>query len=108
MSRLSCRLMSRVRPVAAVTALVAGLCATPASAQLSSSSVFTDDGVEIGVEPRVFSLFALLNDAGYDNESVLGSEPLLRPKFSTVREKLRANQGRSSDVATKGAEDNSK
>ncbi len=95
MSRLSCRLMSRVRPVAAVTALVAGLCATPASAQLSSSSVFTDDGVEIGVEPRVFSLFALLNDAGYDNESVLGSEPLLRPKFSTVREKLRANQGRS-------------
>lgn len=98
MSRLSFRLPS-LRLGAAVAAVVAGLAAAPASAQLSSSSVFTDDGVEIGVEPRTFALFALLNEAGYDNESVLGSEPLLRPKFSVVREKLRAQQSRSGNKA---------
>jgi hypothetical protein len=83
--------------VAAAPAVVACgvLSATPAAAQWSTSSVFTDDGVEIGVEPRLFALFALLNEAGYDKETVLGGEPILRPKFSEVREKLRGNMGRS-------------
>jgi len=100
MSRLSFRLMPHLRRASVVACLAGGVLASaPASAQLSSSSVFTDDGVEIGVEPRVFALFALLNEAGYDNESVLGNEPLLRPKFSVTREKLRANQGRSINKA---------
>ncbi len=100
MSRLSLPLLPLLRRTSAVTLMAGGLlAATPASAQLSSSSVFTDDGVEIGVEPRVFALFALLNEAGYDHESVLGNEPLLRPKFSSTREKLRSNQGRSINKA---------
>jgi len=100
MSRLSFRLMPHLRRASVIACLAGSVfVAAPASAQLSSSSVFTDDGVEIGVEPRLFSLFALLNEAGYDNESVLGNEPLLRPKFSVTREKLRANQGRSINKA---------
>ena len=68
-----------------------------ANAQWSSASVFTDDGVEIGVEPRVFAVFALLNGAGYDKETVFGPAPLERPGYSQTREKLRANVGRSSN-----------
>lgn len=100
MSPLSFRLMPHLRSASVIACLSSCVfAAAPAAAQLSSSSVFTDDGVEIGVEPRLFALFALLNEAGYDNESVLGTEPLLRPKFSVTREKLRSNQGRSVNKA---------
>jgi len=71
----------------------------PAAAQWSSASVFTDDGIEIGVEPRVFALFALLNEAGYDKETLFGPAPLERPQFSPTREKLRANMSRNANAA---------
>jgi hypothetical protein len=74
-------------------------CSLPAAAQWSSASVFTDDGIEIGVEPRVFALFALLNEAGYDKESLFGPPPLERPRFSPTREKLRANMSRNANAA---------
>jgi hypothetical protein len=73
--------------------------ALPASAQWSGASVFTDDGVEIGIEPRVFCMFALLNEAGYNTESLSGPAPLELPKFSPIREKMRANASRSSNKA---------
>lgn len=79
-----------------VVASAAGLYAAPAQAQWSSASVFTDDGVEIGVEPRLFALFALLNAAGYDKETVFGPQPLEVPAFSETRRSLRDNLGRSS------------
>jgi hypothetical protein len=69
--------------------------ATSAQAQWSNASVFTEDGVEIGVEPRIFALFAILNGAGYDKETVYGAPPLARPAFSEAREKLRQGLGRS-------------
>jgi hypothetical protein len=67
----------------------------PARAQWSSASVFTEDGVELGVEPRLFALYAILNAAGYDVETIRGPLPLERPKYSVTREKLRQNVGRS-------------
>lgn len=81
-------------PFVSLFALVL-LAALPAQAQWSSASVFTEDGVELGVEPRVFAVYALLNAAGYDKESVFGPLPLQRPRFSATREKLRQNIGRS-------------
>lgn len=83
-----------------VLAVCALSLAPAAHAQWSSASVFTDDGVEIGVEPRVFGVFALLNDAGFDKETVFGPAPLERPRYSSTREKLRANVGRSSNKPT--------
>jgi hypothetical protein len=67
-----------------------------ARAQWSNASVFTEDGVELGVEPRIFSLFAILNSVGYDKESVFGPAPLEKPQYAPAREKLRSNLGRSS------------
>lgn len=75
--------------------VVAGAFASPASAQWSSASVFTEDGVELGVEPRIFSLYAVLNGAGYDKESQHGPAPLEKPLYSKTREKVRQNLGRS-------------
>jgi hypothetical protein len=85
--------------VCGVVFAACGLLAGPALAQWSPASVFTDDGVEIGVEPRVFALYALLNEAGYDKESVFGPLPLERPMFSPTREKLRANMSRNANKA---------
>jgi hypothetical protein len=79
-----------------VAAAVSPFVASDAHAQWSSASVFTEDGVELGVEPRIFALFALMNSAGYDKESVFGPPPLERPAFEPTREKLRQNLGRSS------------
>ncbi len=83
--------------VSCCVAVAAAAFALPASAQWSSASVFTDDGVEIGIEPRVFCMFALLNEAGYDKETAFGPAPLELPAFSATREKLRANASRSSN-----------
>jgi hypothetical protein len=85
-SSLRCTLVA-----AGLTLLASG----GANAQWSNASVFTEDGVELGVEPRIFALFALMNSVGYDKETVLGPQPLERPLFSAAREKLRQNLGRS-------------
>jgi hypothetical protein len=89
-------LRSLVRPLALLTVAVAPFFAGEARAQWSSASVFTEDGVELGVEPRIFSLFAILNSVGYDKETLFGPAPLEKPQYSAAREKLRSNLGRSS------------
>lgn len=75
----------------------AGL-SSPAHAQWSQSSVFTEDGVELGVEPRIFALFAVLNAAGYDKETAFGPAPLEKPRYAAAREKIRQNLGRSGNT----------
>jgi len=89
--------MRSLSGLSTVCVLAGVLCAlaTPARAQWSSASVFTEDGVELGVEPRIFSLYAILNSAGYDRESIRGPLPLERPLYSKTREKVRQNLGRS-------------
>jgi hypothetical protein len=94
--------MSRNLPRLLLVAACGLFAALPANAQWSAASIFTDDGVEIGVEPRVFALFALLNEAGYDKETVFGPAPLERPQFSPTREKLRANMSRNANTAAAG------
>ncbi len=82
-------------PLLCASLVVGALGASPAQAQWSSASVFTEDGVELGVEPRIFALFAILNSAGYDKETQFGPQPLEKSKFSPVREKIRQNLGRT-------------
>ncbi len=78
--------------------LLVALVSAPSYAQWSSASVVTDDGIEIGIEPRVFSAFALLNEAGYDKETIFGPAPLELPKYSAYRQKLRQLSSRSSNA----------
>ena len=90
------RRLSSLRALVLSAAALAPLFAGEARAQWSSASVFTEDGVELGVEPRIFALFAIMNSVGYDKESVFGPAPLEKPAYAPAREKLRANLGRSS------------
>ncbi|MBJ6762140.1 hypothetical protein JGU66_15310 [Myxococcaceae bacterium JPH2] len=58
------------------------------------ASVWSPGGIEIRSDDRVFSLFALLNRAGYDDAPVLRDHPVrahdFGPARSAVREALRA------------------
>lgn len=66
-----------------------------ASAQWGkSASLFSEDGVEVSLDVRVFGVFALLNAIGYDAEQELGPPPLRRPQFSAVRDEMRSRMGR--------------
>lgn len=83
--------------LAAVLVVVA---AAPARAQWGqTASLYTQDGVEVTVDPRVFSLFALMNALGYDEETERGPPPLRLPKYSKPRATLRANLGRVGSAA---------
>ncbi|MGA1354951.1 MAG: hypothetical protein ACO32I_09290, partial [Candidatus Limnocylindrus sp.] len=58
------------------------------------SSLYTQDGVEIAVDARVFSTFALLNSVGYQAETRFGPPPLRMPQFAAVRAATRERMGR--------------
>ncbi len=74
---------------------VSTLVATSAHAQWSKgASLFTQDGVEISVDARVFTVFALLNGVGYDVEAIHGPPPLRLPEFSDARKSARNRMGR--------------
>jgi hypothetical protein len=83
-------------PVLLLSAAFGVAFAGPARAQWSSASVFTEDGVELGVEPRIFALFAIMNSVGYDREITRGPPPLELPAYAPAREKVRAGLERSS------------
>jgi hypothetical protein len=72
-----------------IFSLFLALAAAPAAAQWGGASLFTQDGVELTVDKRVFAVFALLNAHGYDKDSVKGPAPLERPQFSSARVKVR-------------------
>ena len=82
--------------VATVTATFIGaVSASGARAEWSNAqSMYTEDGVEIGTDARVFALFAMLNGLGYDDDTERGPAPLHRPLHTNARTKARANLGR--------------
>lgn len=80
---------------AGVALLASALAVGPATAQWSTGgSVYSDDGIEITVDPRVISTFAILNTLGYNVESNKGPPPLYRPRFSEARKAARDAMGR--------------
>lgn len=90
------RLGARPSLLLAATALGLGaLVSTSAAAQWSKgASLFTQDGVEISVDARVFAVFAMLNGVGYDGETIHGPPPLRLPQFSEARKSARNRMGR--------------
>jgi hypothetical protein len=73
--------------------LVVALAAPSLHAQWSQS-LYTEDGVEIGVDGRLFALFAMLNGLGYDEDTVHGPPPINKPLHASARVKARQNLGR--------------
>lgn len=92
------RQRARRTPVFAAAAAVTlggALLATSAAAQWSKGgSLFTQDGIEISVDARVFGVFAMLNGVGYEGETIHGPPPLREPKFSEARASARNRMGR--------------
>jgi hypothetical protein len=60
----------------------------------SSGSVYSEDGVEITVDGRIFTLFAALNHHGYNQERDTGKAPLFKPLFTQARIKVRRELNR--------------
>jgi hypothetical protein len=79
------------------SALVLGLLLSSSSAHAGAKDtqgLFTDDGVEITVDPRVCTLYAMLNGLGFDGEGERGPAPLFRPKYTEARNKTRSSMSR--------------
>jgi hypothetical protein len=53
------------------------------------ASVYTEEGIELRADERVFTLYALLNAMGYDEGSVARQHPLPRHQFHPVRAEIR-------------------
>lgn len=60
----------------------------------NAQSLYTEDGVEIGVDGRVFALFAMLNALGFDDDTLRGPPPVRKPLHAAARQKARQNLGR--------------
>ncbi len=87
-----------MKPVVLATLLFAVTTVTtyaaPASAQWQPQSLYTEDGVEVGVDGRVFTLFAMLNALGFDDDTSRGPPPVRKPLHANARSKARQNLGR--------------
>lgn len=82
------------RAFVSIAALVVLALALPASAQWGSGAgLYTDNGIEVSVDARVFAVFALLNANGYDKD-LEGPPPLYRPQHSEARTSTRRRFGR--------------
>lgn len=82
-------------PLALVAVVAGALFSVSAFAQWSKGgSLFTQDGVEISVDARVFAVFAMLNGVGYDQETIHGPPPLHAPEFAEARKSARNRMGR--------------
>ncbi len=83
---------------------VAGLLmvAHPASAQWGSKAdMYSEDGVQVGVDSRVFSVLTMLNQHGFNAEKYLGPEPLKQPQYSETRVRIRKLMRRLGPVQKK-------
>ena len=67
---------------------------SPSAKAQWSQALYTEDGVEIGVDARVFALFAMLNGLGFDDDTVRGAAPVHKPLHAPARVKARQNLGR--------------
>lgn len=77
-----------------VVALALSSSASSSAQAQWSQSLYTEDGVEIGVDGRVFALFAMLNGLGFDDDTVRGPAPVHKPLYAAARAKARQNLGR--------------
>lgn len=87
--------MRRMKQLTFSLLIVLPLAAAPAAAQWSNvQSLYTEDGVEVGIDTRVATLFVMLNALGFDVDTLVGPAPLERPLHTKARERARASLGR--------------
>ena len=73
-----------------------------ASAQWGSKAdMYSEDGVQVGVDSRVFSVLTMLNQHGFNAEKYLGPEPLKQPQYSETRVRIRKLMRRLGPVQKK-------
>lgn len=60
-----------------------------ASAQDWASSVYSEGGVELRIDERIFTLYAALNELGLDDAPVSRRDPLPKREFDPVRRQVR-------------------
>ena len=88
-----------MRPISALLGLLVLLAAPPARAETDwFASLYTNEGVELRADERVFALYALLNGMGYDEAPVVRSLPVTARDMHPVRLKVRS-QVRIDDAA---------
>ena len=64
----------------------------------SKADMYSEDGVQVGVDSRVFSVLAMLNQHGFDADKYLGQEPLKKPQFGEARSRIRGLMRRMGPV----------
>jgi hypothetical protein len=64
-------------------------------------SLLSDSGVEVVSDERVFTLFAALNDLGYNTAPLARKEPIPRPAYAPVRAQVRTAALMSDALAQK-------
>jgi len=64
-------------------------------------SLISDSGVEVVSDERVFTLFAALNDLGYNVAPLARKEPIPRPAYAAIRAQVRATALMSDALAQK-------
>jgi hypothetical protein len=74
----------------AAAAAILVVCAPAfAGAQDWASSLYTEGGVELRVDERVFTLFAALNALGFDDAPVGRKDPIPKREFDDIRQAVR-------------------
>src|SRR5262245_33913679 len=74
---------------AAVLALLVVCAPTFARAQDWASSLYTEGGVELRIDERVFTLFAALNGLGFEDAPVGRKDPIPKREFDPIRQAVR-------------------
>lgn len=79
------RTFSRLAAAAIATLVLPAV----ASAQDWASSVYSEGGIELRIDERIFTLYAALNELGLDDAPVSRRDPLPKREFDTVRRQVR-------------------
>ncbi len=62
------------------------------------AGMYSEDGVQIGVDQRVFSVLTMLNQHGFNDDPYHGPEPIKSPQFSETRVRVRGLMRRKGQV----------
>ena len=81
------RVFLRLTTALAALALLAP--ATAGAADDWASSLYSEGGVEVRADERVFTLFALFNAMGMNDAPILRKDPIVKRDYDPVRERVR-------------------
>ncbi|HWV37141.1 MAG TPA: hypothetical protein VN033_01570 [Vulgatibacter sp.] len=79
------RNLARLVPALVVSLVVPAM----ASAQDWASTIYSEGGVELRIDERIFTLYAALNELGLDDAPVTRRDPLPKREFDPVRRQVR-------------------